>query len=555
MELKFHFFPTAFPDETLHSVLSRYARLCGGSSRKAAFAGERAAASFTQNIAFPNRLADLVEALPRGTNLSVGQIIKRHTVVPYYAPFLTKDQLRHALVSMAGDGKGLMLKLGVNASRLGGASRVRFCPLCLNEDINRVGAAYWHRVHQLPGVLVCPHHKQMLRVVDPGWSSRNSRQLSLPDDGGVQEHSAQLDAALGTIAGLHQIAVTSLQLLNTELPSLSASGVRSCFLHAAQDLGLASGSHRLDLHRLAVHMGSFFKTLPAAGEFSILGDAPADIPAIWVTKLLRKPRGSHHPLKYIVLAGALKVDLVSILSRDSPLETEGRDESPGAVLIDRGASIKPAFEWEDKRPNDIWTLALSGADARAIASALKVSQVSIYRSIRAIKGGPAAWKHARFIMTRDHRRKAFEADYRSLKAHDCEGYAWLHRCDHDWLSRYIAEHGCSHSCRAHRGDEFAVLDERLARQIIECAAGLRALPGKPVRISRSRIGREMNVLSRFEKQLSKLPLCAAALAESCEPSNEFHARRLQWAEAKLRSEGRALTRSALYHTASIRPAN
>lgn len=120
MELKFHFFPTAFPDETLHSVLSRYARLCGGSSRKAAFAGERAAASFTQNIAFPNRLADLVQALPRGADLSVGQIIKRHTVVPYYAPFLTKDQLRHALVSMAGDGKGLMLKLGVNASRLGG---------------------------------------------------------------------------------------------------------------------------------------------------------------------------------------------------------------------------------------------------------------------------------------------------------------------------------------------------------------------------------------------------------------------------------------------------
>ncbi|WJM56365.1 TnsD family Tn7-like transposition protein [Pseudomonas asiatica] len=223
---------------------------------------------------------------------------------------------------------------------------------------------------------------------------------------------------MDTIAGLHQIAVTSLQLLNAELPSLSGSWVRACFLHAAQDLGLASGSQRLDLDRLAVHMGSFFKTLPAAGEFSILGDAPADTPAIWVTKLLRKPRRSHHPLKYIVLADALKVDLVSILSRDSPLKTEGRDESPSAVLIDPGASIKPAFERVDRLPNDIWTLALSGADARAIASTLNVSLVSIYRSIRAMKGGPAAWKYARFIMTRDHRREAFEANYRLLKAHD-----------------------------------------------------------------------------------------------------------------------------------------
>ncbi|WP_348636025.1 TniQ family protein [Pseudomonas aeruginosa] len=164
MELKFHFFPTAFPDETIHSVLSRYARLCGGSSRKAAFAGERAAVSFTQNVAFPSRLADLVEALPRGTDLSVAQIIKRHTVLPYYAPFLTNDQLQHAQASMAGEGKGLMLRLGVNASRIEGASRVRFCPVCLNEDIGRVGAAYWHRVHQLPGVLVCPHHGRMLKV-------------------------------------------------------------------------------------------------------------------------------------------------------------------------------------------------------------------------------------------------------------------------------------------------------------------------------------------------------------------------------------------------------
>ena len=318
MELNFHFFPTAFPDETLHSVLSRYARLCGGSSRKAAFAGDRAAASFTQNVTFPHRLADLVEALPRSTDLSVAQIIKCHTVLPYYAPFLTKDQLKHAQASMAGDGKGLMLKLGINASRLEGASRVRFCPVCLNEDICRVGAAYWHRVHQLPGVLVCPHHEQMLKVVDPSGYSRSSRQLNLPDDTAVQEHAFQLDANLDTLPALHQIALSSLQLLGADLPALPASSVRSCFLHAAVQLNLASDSHRLDLHELARHMASFFTSLPASWEFSILGDSPADAPATWVTKLLRKPRGTHHPLKYIVLAGALKVDLVSMLDRDQP---------------------------------------------------------------------------------------------------------------------------------------------------------------------------------------------------------------------------------------------
>jgi hypothetical protein len=34
----------------------------------------------------------------------------------------------------------------------------RFCPLCLEEDTQKYGEAYWHRIHQTPGVLVCPIH-------------------------------------------------------------------------------------------------------------------------------------------------------------------------------------------------------------------------------------------------------------------------------------------------------------------------------------------------------------------------------------------------------------
>ena len=34
----------------------------------------------------------------------------------------------------------------------------RFCPLCLKEDLQEYGEAYWHRLHQTPGVLACPVH-------------------------------------------------------------------------------------------------------------------------------------------------------------------------------------------------------------------------------------------------------------------------------------------------------------------------------------------------------------------------------------------------------------
>lgn len=553
MGLKFHFFPAAFPDETLHSVLSRYARLCGGSSRKAAFA-DLAGSSFTQNVAFPSRLSDLVEALPSGTSFSVSQIIARHTLLPYYAPFLTSDQLKHAQVSMAGDGKGLMLKLGVNASRIEGASRVRFCPECLDEDIRRVGAAYWHRVHLLPGVLVCPDHGQLLKVVDPGWNSRNSRQLNLPDDDAVQAHAIQLDAAKETLPRLQQIALSSRLLLGLQLGSLPADAVRACLLQGAAGLDLTSGAaHRLDLRRLGTHMVSFFKALPAACEYSILRECPAGLPATWVTKLLRRPRGTHHPLKYIVLASALEVDLARIPSIDKPSVPAGERPSPFVAWPSQAVPTPRVIEELDGLPAAIWKLALVGAEARQIADVVGVSQACVYRTIRAVNRGANAWREARFLNQLRQRRASFEDEYRRLQAHQCRGYAWLYRCDRAWLSDCIAKYGNLHASRPDSTGKFTVIDAELAEQVRCCAQRLLALPEKPVWISRTRIGRELHVLARFEKQLSKLPLCRRALDQVCEPAEQFHIRRLLWAEARLVDEQRSVTRSALYRTACIRP--
>ena len=553
MELKFHFFPAAFSDETLHSVLSRYARLCGGSSRKAAFAHLRAP-SFTQNVAFPSRLGYLVESLPHGTGLSVARIIQCHTVLPYYAPFLTTDQLQHAHASMAGDGKGLMLKLGINASRIEGASRVRFCSVCLDEDVVQVGAAYWHRVHQLPGVLICPHHGQMLKVVDPGWYSRNSRHLNLPDDDDVQHHSVQLNASTDALPGLHQIALSSLQLLGSGLCPLPASAVRSCFLQGAAGLDLTYGAtQRLDLRRLSAHMASFFKLFPVAWEYSVLRESPVGLPATWVTKLLRRPRGTHHPLKYIVLASALDVDLARIKRNDNPSVPEYARSLPIAVRSSEADLTEPVIEGLEGLLAEVWKLALAGHEARQIADKLGVSQVFVYRTIRSVKVGPNAWREARFQSERLQRRANFGEDYCYLQAHQCRGYAWLYRSDRVWLHDYIEKYGNTHASRADSAGAFAILDAKLAEQINDCAKRLRAGSGKPVRISRTRIGRELHVLPRFEKQLAKLPICASALENACESAEQFRLRRLRWAEAKLMDRHKNVTQSALYRTACIRP--
>lgn len=552
MDGHLHFFPTGFPDETLHSLISRYARLCGLRSSQAAFADVKFAPAFSQNVAFPIRLADLARVLPKGTELSVSELIEHHTLLPYYAPFLSRSQLDQARRSMAGNGRALMLTVGVNASRIGFASRIRCCADCIAQDQDEWGVAYWHRVHLLPGVLVCPYHGTLLRVLDHRWSSRNSRYLNLPSDDIVQAHTVSLDIESRYLFALRDIALRSQQVLESGVRALPACALRHALLQGAAKLGLASQSNRLQLHLLAGHISESFAALPSEWEFGVLGEYREDMPAAWVTKLLRKPRASHHPLKFILLSSALRVEMAKLLCVGC-VEGDLVCTSKPHMRLPESVSSLAACNGLEVADAAVWKHAMMGADARAIAAISSVSLTYVYRAIRKVAGGPALWRKARFQAELREKRAAFEADYRHHKAHACRGYAWLYRCDRIWLSQRTTIPNAHRAPSTNSAQTFAALDSKLAGDILLCAKTLSALPGKPVRISRTRIGRELHVLSRFDKQLSKLPLCAAALDKACESAEAFRERRLRWARRKLLLEGKPFSPSSLYRTASIRP--
>ncbi|MBX8547387.1 TnsD family transposase [Pseudomonas cichorii] len=493
MGQRFHFLPTALPDETLHSILSRYTRL-SGLSGKLVFEGISGADAFSQNVAFPNHLDDLIDVLPHGTDLKVADIISRHTLLPYYQPFMSQQQSDEVCAMMAGHGNALMFRVGVIASRLVSSSRVRFCTTCVEHDLRNAGAAYWHRVHQLPGVLVCPHHGTVLSILDDAWS-RNSRQLHLPDDDAVQVHSRLLTGASLSVSLLRTIAVRSLQLLNAGAVAVPVERLRAVFLGYGIDQGLASASGRLRLPLLARHLSDFFTALPQSWEYAVLHSAEAAGPASWVTKLLRKPRHSHHPLKFILLAQALGVPQEELLAVDASVPTHGSTS--------RGDRFSNPFP-----------------------------------------GAP---------LQTDKRRQCFEVEYRDRDAHECRDYAWLYRNDRNWLCEHISLNRRSRGSPEFPASRFRMLDGVLANRIVECAAALRNHPGKPVWVSRAQVGRLVHEQSRFEKQLDRLPQCAAALAAACETREQFHARRVKWAAAELRREGKSITPSSLFLKASIRP--
>jgi len=119
---------------------------------------------FGQNIYLPQSIGRLAKILPPKTGMTVGYFLKKTTIFPFLKPFIPTERNKRIT-------EILRKNESESAYKLSGFSRVetlkprylRYCPQCVKDDTENCGEAYWHRVHQLPGVLFCPiHHVPVL---------------------------------------------------------------------------------------------------------------------------------------------------------------------------------------------------------------------------------------------------------------------------------------------------------------------------------------------------------------------------------------------------------
>ena len=158
----FAVFPSPYEDELLYSLCARYARLMGYRNRNNA----------TLRHLFGHTVMAAVVDLPIYLDVFAGQLeflggpnadelIDRHTLLPYYVAFHPAEQREAMRAAMRAEGRPHSM-LGLSASRVATPQALRYCPSCAAEERARHGEAYWHRLHQLPGVTVCPEHEVWL---------------------------------------------------------------------------------------------------------------------------------------------------------------------------------------------------------------------------------------------------------------------------------------------------------------------------------------------------------------------------------------------------------
>ncbi len=296
------FFPAPRTGELLYSVFARHARW-DSAGPKATMQTLFGVPGAIASIDLPNRLSALEGRLPDG--LTIDALIDGHTLAPYYCAFLPAEVRGAIRNAMRGDGGNLHLISGMAAFRLARVTRLRFCPDCLPEMVDRWGSGHWRRDHQLPSVLVCPTHGTVLRAstVDVSTGNRHgfiaaTRSCCPPDAPPVTHAPSDAEGEV-----LLRLARASAALLDRgDVGPVDFDEVTAFYRGELRLRGLMRSRLKVDQVALGEAFAARFGTI--LGRFPGLAKAGRE-QGEWLATLARRQRKAAHPLEHLLMRDLL----------------------------------------------------------------------------------------------------------------------------------------------------------------------------------------------------------------------------------------------------------
>lgn len=134
-------FPEPLPDELCYSIISRAYNAFGrptSSTFNKLFLGKRDKLPPTL---IPDYLSNLLSVLPTPSSLTFDKLIQHHSLHRYLIDFSGMHSISRQTLY---------------------ADRLYSCPECEMEDMNTYKTTYWHRIHQIRNIHICPKHHTLL---------------------------------------------------------------------------------------------------------------------------------------------------------------------------------------------------------------------------------------------------------------------------------------------------------------------------------------------------------------------------------------------------------
>lgn len=308
-------FPTPYPDELLYSVFARYHIRSGNFFLKHTMEDLFGKRTATATAMLPSGIRLLVERLPENTTLNEQEIIEKHTMFPFYTAFLPGERAKKIYESMLCDSGGnIFMQSGLMASIIPQNKHFKYCPVCFKEDLKQYGELYWHRIHQLPGNLMCEKHGVWLEDSAVQIIQDNKHVYSVPsirncDLSKIRPVNDQQNK-------MFKRFLKDIEYLLVKSPDmyLSYEHFTSFYRKHLIEKGYASINgyvNQKKLHEdfIEYYSDDFLKNLHCI--------IPYNNYSSWLSNITRKHRKSFHPYHHILLLNFLQLDVQEVF-QDTP---------------------------------------------------------------------------------------------------------------------------------------------------------------------------------------------------------------------------------------------
>ncbi|WP_226683446.1 TnsD family transposase [Sutcliffiella horikoshii] len=573
------FFPKLYEDELLYSVIARYHQYSGNENFKHSLNESFGSSTICSTLFFPSSISNLLNNLPHHSFTS-NDIINNHTILPYYKPWIPINRYTTLINKMVnGKGSDLYMLLGRTASSIKSKQSLYYCEDCVKFETKMYGEAYWHRTHQLDGVLVCHIHKKFLIKSTVDLRKRTNKHSLFTLDNSIEINDSNRTAYSGDdFNHLLTVAEQSYALLEPRFTALTPEKLRVFYVSKLREMELLTLSGNIRWDKLIPSFTIYYGDNVLKEWKSNISIGAEDT---WLHKVLRKPRGSCHPLRHILLISFLGETVESLLTKMNigdynpfgvgpwPCLNKGaehyKEDKITTVKITRDSkSSQPVgtfrcscgFSYSRKGPDivpedrhrigrikefgDVWREKLkeinqSDLSLRKKAELLGVDPKTV---INQWQKDTQINNHAEFLSC--DKKQEYKQQWlklinaglsiSELRKNKSNLYMWLYRNDKEWLKEHSPQ-------KIRRKNKESIIDwEQRDIQLAELAKSivkdiLNEL--KIQRVTKNEIGRRMGRINLLYKYMHKLPKTKLLLENSLESIEQFQMRRIKEAVKKL----------------------
>lgn len=173
--------PRAYPDELWYSRLSRYHRRSGNLRTYTTMheLGTRLINANHKVGIFNSNSFMLSFYEARNDEAGYWKAVEENTLDPFSLRFFTVEKRKEYYESLHSNHRKTIRLLHPMEEP---ALALRYCPLCYQEDMNQYGESYWHRLHQIPAVTICPKHLCQILRADISITSPSTKYLYCADE-------------------------------------------------------------------------------------------------------------------------------------------------------------------------------------------------------------------------------------------------------------------------------------------------------------------------------------------------------------------------------------